>query len=222
MKSEGDFTITTRDTVNKNDTNIIDRTASIIAKMDNHINTMRNRTVENNQISYRNQTFDAGFTGNTKAKRRAKGYLPSRRQPLESADADDGSSPLSFKNELQLQGENLKVEMSFSKWEERIGAAELEKAVLSLLECGQITAAKQLQYKLSPGQIPSEFRLVDAALKLAAISTPPCNVSMSMLDEEVLSVLQSYDILRDHHNIDPLQVSSHILSFPVLWYILGC
>ncbi|KAI9108709.1 hypothetical protein K1719_020356 [Acacia pycnantha] len=226
MKNEGDFTISTRDTVNKNDTNIIDRTASIIAKMDNHINTMRNRTVEkyeskeNNQISYKNQTVDAGFlTGNSKTKRRAKGYLPSRRQPLESvdksADTDDGSGPLSFKNELQLQEENLKVEMFFSRWEERVGAAELERAVLSLLEFGQITAAKQLQYKLSPGQMPSEFRLVDAALKLAAISTPPCNVSMSMLDEEVLSVLQSYDIVGDQHNIDPQQILESLVAiFP--------
>ncbi|XP_028755143.1 uncharacterized protein LOC114714558 isoform X1 [Neltuma alba] len=229
MKSEGDYTISTRDTVNKNDTNIIDRTASIIAKMDNHISTMRNRTVdkyeskENNPVSYKNQAVDAGFstafTGSTKTKRRTKGYLPSRRQPLESgdksSDTDDGSGPLSFKNELQLQEENLKVEMSFSRWEERVGAAELERAVLSLLEFGQITAAKQLQYKLSPGQIPSEFRLVDAALKLAAISTPPCNVSMSMLDEEVLSVLQSYDILRDQHNVDPLQILESLVAvFP--------
>ena len=30
----------------KNDPSIIDRTASIIAKMDNHINTMRSRIVE--------------------------------------------------------------------------------------------------------------------------------------------------------------------------------
>ncbi|KAK4264830.1 hypothetical protein QN277_025955 [Acacia crassicarpa] len=226
MKNEGDFNISTRDTVNKNDTNIIDRTATIIAKMDNHINTMRNRTVEkyeskeNNQISYKNQTVDSGFLiGNSKTKRRAKGYLPSRRQPLESldksADTDDGSGPLSFKNELQLQEENLKVEMFFSRWEERVGAAELERAVLSLLEFGQITAAKQLQYKLSPGQMPSEFRLVDATLKLAAISTPPCNVSMSMLDEEVLSVLQSYDIVGDQHNIDPQQILESLVAiFP--------
>ncbi|CAB4268974.1 unnamed protein product [Prunus armeniaca] len=44
------------------------------------------------------------------------------------------------------------------------------KAVLSLLEFGQIAAAKQLQHKLSPVKVPSEFVLVDAALKLAAMS----------------------------------------------------
>lgn len=236
MKSVGDISFSGRDTVNKNDSSIIDRTASIIGKMDNHINTMRSRTVEkyeskeNNQLSHKNQAVDASFPttfgGSTKAKRRAKGYMPSRRPPLESidktADTDDGSGPFSFRNEFQLQEENLKVEMSFSRWEERVGAAELERAVLSLLEFGQITAAKQLQFKLSPGQIPSEFRLVDAALKLAAISTPS-NVSMSTLDEEVLSVMQSYDILKDLNHFDPLQVisillygPSYILSFSIM------
>lgn len=222
VKSEGDFnfTFSTRENATKNDSSIIDRTASIIAKMDNHINTMRNRTVEkyesreNNQIPHKNQVVDTGlsttFAGSTKTKRRAKGYMASRRPPLESADknadTDDGSGTLGFKNELQMQEENLKVEMSFSRWEERVGAAELERAVLSLLEFGQITAAKQLQHKFSPGKVPSEFRLVDAALKLAAILTPPSYVSMSMLDEEVRSVMQSYGLLNEKHHVDPLQV----------------
>ncbi|RDY05619.1 hypothetical protein CR513_10515, partial [Mucuna pruriens] len=223
VKSEGDFhfTFSTRESGIKNDSSIIDRTASIIAKMDNHINTMRSRIVEkyesreNNQIPHKNQVMDAAglsttFGGNTKAKRRAKGYMASRRPPLDSADksadTDDGSSTTSFKNDLQLPEENVKVEMSFSRWEERVGEAELERAVLSLLEFGQIAAAKQLQYKFSPGQIPSEFRLVDAALKLAAISTPPSNVSAPLLDEEVRSVMQSYGILNDKNYVDPLQV----------------
>lgn len=222
MKSEGDFnfTFSVRENAIKNDSSIIDRTASIIAKMDNHINTMRNRTVEkyeskeNNHIPHKNQVADAGpsttFVGSTKTKRRAKGYMALRRPPLESADksadTEDASSTLSFKNELQLQEENLKVEMSFSRWEERVGPAELERAVLSLLEFGQISAAKQLQYKFSPGQIPSEFRLVDAALKLASISTPPSNVLVSMLDEEVRSVMQTNGLPNDKHHVDPLQV----------------
>lgn len=232
VKSEGDFnfTFSTRESGIKNDPSIIDRTASIIAKMDNHINTMRSRIVEkyesreNNQIPHKNQVMDAGlsttFGGNTKTKRRAKGYMASRRPPLEStdknADTDDGSSTIGLKNELQLQEENIKVEMSFSRWEERVGTAELERAVLSLLEFGQIVAAKQLQYKFSPGQIPSEFRLVDAALKLAAISTPPSNVSVPMLDEEVRSVMQSYGIMNDKHYVDPLQVVVHWTPLPAV------
>ncbi|XP_061345491.1 uncharacterized protein LOC133291257 isoform X4 [Gastrolobium bilobum] len=226
VKSEGDFnfTLSIRENATKNDSSIIDRTASIISKMDNHINSMRNRTVEkyesSNQIPHKNQVADAGlsttFGGSTKTKRRGKGYMASRRPPLESADksadTDDGSGTPSFKNELQLQEENLKVEMSFSRWEERVGAAELQRAVLSLLEFGQITAAKQLQFKFSPGQIPSEFRLVDAALKLAAISTPPSNVSVSMLDEEVRSIMQSYGMLNDKHHVNPLQVLESLVS----------
>ncbi|XP_017420472.1 uncharacterized protein LOC108330498 isoform X1 [Vigna angularis] len=227
VKSEGDFnfTFSTRESGIKNDSSIIDRTASIIAKMDNHINTMKSRTVEKyesreNQIPHKNFVIDAGLSttvgGNTKTKRRAKGYMAPRRPPLESADksadTDDVSSTIHLKNESQLQDDNIKVEMSFSRWEERVGTAELERAVLSLLEFGQIAAAKQLQYKFSPGQIPSEFRLVDAALKLAASSTPPSNVSVSMLDEEVRSVMQSYGILNKQHYIDPLQVLESLVT----------
>ncbi|XP_027367445.1 uncharacterized protein LOC113873502 isoform X2 [Abrus precatorius] len=228
VKSEGDFnfTFSTRDSAIKNDSSIIDRTASVITKMDNHINAMRSKTVEkhesreNNQIPHKNQLMDAAlsttFGGSTKTKRRAKGYAASRRPPLELADktpdTDDSSSTPSFKNELQLQEENVKVDMSFSRWEERVGAAELERAVLSLLEFGQIAAAKQLQYKFSPGQIPSEFRLVDAALKLAAMSTPPSVISVSVLDEEVCLVMQSYDILNDKGHVDPLQVLESLVA----------
>lgn len=235
VKSEGDFNFafSIRENAVKNDSSIIDRTASIIGKMDNHINT-RNRTVEkyesreNNQILHKNQAVDAGlsttFGGSTKTKRRAKAYMATRRPPLESADrsadTDDGSSSLSLKHELQLQEENLKLEMSFSRWEERVGAAELERAVLSLLEFGQITASKQLQYKFSPGQVPSEFRLVDAALKLAAISTPPSKVSVSMLDEDVRSVLQSSGILNDKHHLDPLLVIIQTRTPPSFCYCL--
>ncbi|KAL5060962.1 hypothetical protein RYX36_032566 [Vicia faba] len=96
VKSEGDFNLTfsTRETAIRNDSSIIDRTASIIAKMYNHINTMRNRTVEkyesreNNQMPHKNQVVDAGlsttFGGNTKPKRRAKGYVALRRPALDS------------------------------------------------------------------------------------------------------------------------------------------
>ncbi|KAK9272701.1 hypothetical protein L1049_003078 [Liquidambar formosana] len=223
VKSEGDFTLTSsrRDPVIGNSSNIIDRTASIIIKMDNHINTMRNRGVdkndsrENNQTHHKNpQVLESSFSttagGTTKTKRRAKGYVPLRRPLMDtvdkSTDSEDGSSLLYFKNDLQLQDENFKIEVSFSRWEERVEPAELERAVLSLLEFGQITAAKQLQHKLSPAHIPSEFVLVDAALKLAAISTPRTEVSISMLDEEVQSVIQSYNLLTDQHLVDPLQI----------------
>ncbi|KAJ0041339.1 hypothetical protein Pint_27017 [Pistacia integerrima] len=218
VKSEGDFSLTS--STRENTSNIIDRTANIITKMDNHINAMRNRLAEkhdareNNQANYKNQVLDASSSttsgGSTKAKRRAKGYVPSRRQLVDSVDKsaepEDSSVLLNFRNDSQLQDESLTMEMSFPKWEERVGPAELERAVLSLLEFGQITAAKQLQHKLSPAHVPSEFVLVDVALKLAAISTPNREVSISMLDEEVLSVIQSYNIVTNQNFIYPLQV----------------
>ena len=100
--------------------------------------------------------------------------------------------------------------MSFSRWEERVGPAELERAVLSLLEFGQIAAAKQLQHKLSPVKVPSEILLVDAALKLAAMSTPSKKVSVAMLDEEVRSVIRSHHIPIDQHEVDTVQVCVQI------------
>ncbi|KAE7998209.1 hypothetical protein FH972_002775 [Carpinus fangiana] len=221
VKSEGEFNLTssTRDSV-KISSSIIDRTASMITKMDNHINTMKNRTLEkndareNNMTHHKNQVSDASFPttagGSTKTKRRAKGYMPLRRPLIDpgdkNIDPDDGFGPLKFGNDLPLQEENIKMEMSFSRWEERVGPAELERAVLSLLEFGQITAAKQLQHKLSPAQVPSEFVLVDAALKLADISTPSSEASISMLDEEVRSVIKSYNIPTDQHKVNKLQV----------------
>ncbi|KAL5818547.1 hypothetical protein ACOSQ4_022389 [Xanthoceras sorbifolium] len=225
MKSEGDFSWTS--TSRENTINIIDRTANLIIKMDNHINRMKSRIAEkldareNNHAHYKNQVLDAISSttagGSTKAKRRAKGYVPPRRQLGDSVDKnndpEDSSSSLNLRNDLQLQDDSSTIEMSFPKWEERVGPAELERAVLSLLEFGQITAAKQLQYKLSPAHIPSEFRLVDAALKLAEISTPSFEVSLSMLDKEVLSIIQSYNIATDQHSIYPLQVLEGLATF---------
>ncbi|XP_022741667.1 uncharacterized protein LOC111293165 isoform X2 [Durio zibethinus] len=218
VKSEGEISLmgTSRNPLIGNISNIIDRTASIITKMDNHINSMKNRTVEKydaREPHLRNQALDSSFStvtiGSSKTKRRAKGYVPSRRPLVDTVDKgaepEDSSNFPNLRNDVQLQDERLKIEISFSKWEDRVGPGELERAVLSLLEFGQITAAKQLQQKLSPGQMPSEFILVDTALKLAAMSTPTSEITIAMLDEELLSVIQSY-ILTDQHLIYPLQV----------------
>ncbi|XP_024032136.1 uncharacterized protein LOC21400717 isoform X2 [Morus notabilis] len=219
VKSDGEFNIgSMRDPINKNSSSIIDHTASIIAKMDNHINSRSRNTEkqdarENNQVHYKNQS-DVSFStivgGPTKTKRRAKGYGVVRRTLLDpvdrSVESDEVPSSLYYKNDMSVQDENVRTGMSFSRWEERVGPAELERAVLSLLEFSQISAAKQLQYKLSPAQVPSEFVLVDAALKLAALSTPNELVYASMLDEEVQSVMQSHNILTDQYQIQPLQV----------------
>lgn len=225
VKGEGDFTLTSSSVPGSGKcSNIIDRTASIITKMDNHMNAVRIKTSERNDTRENNQTqhkiplvTDAVFSTTAKTKRRAKGLAPSRRPLMDtiekSTDSDDGLAAFGNRNDLLLQDENFKVDSSFSRWEERVGPEELERAVLSLLEFGQVSAAKQLQYKLSPGHIPREFVLVNAALKLAAISTPSNNgVSRSLLDEEVCSVIQSYNILINNHAVDPLEVCFKALS----------
>ncbi|XP_011622566.1 uncharacterized protein LOC18432027 isoform X1 [Amborella trichopoda] len=206
-----------------NETSIIEKTASIIAKMDSHLQIMRTRTTERSEIRENNQVsryaqISETSASTTKTKRRAKGYLPSRRFPTDTADKnqdneDSFSSLQSSRNNIelfknfQLQEENIKFDSSVSGWEERVGPAELERAVLSLLEFGQITAAKQLQQKLSPSHVPTEIVLVDVALKLASISTPGTSGegSLCSLDSDTLSVMQSYEILDHNHVTNPLQ-----------------
>ncbi|KAM6563640.1 hypothetical protein CsatB_023638 [Cannabis sativa] len=221
VKSEGELNLTNsiRDPINKICSSIIDRTANIIIKMDNHINTSKSRSTDKHDIrdnyqgNYKNPSDANLFStvgGTTKTKRRAKGFVTSRRPLVDTVDrsveSDEVPCSIYCKNEIPLQDENVRTGMSFSRWEEKVGTAELERAVLSLLEFGQISASKQLQHKLSPAQVPSEFILVDAALKLAALSTPSELVSISMLDEEIRLVMHSYNILTDQHQIEPVQV----------------
>ncbi|KAM7262326.1 hypothetical protein ACFE04_021403 [Oxalis oulophora] len=222
VKSEGEFTSTScnKDPVSGNAANIIDRTAYIITKMDNHINLMKNKTIEKHDVrenysaNHKNQFSDANYSttavgGGSKAKRRAKAYVQQlKRPPGDPVDKNiENETVPNLKSDQQSQQEeSLNIEMSLSKWEERVGPAELEHAVLSLMEVGQVTAAKQLQHKLSPALIPNEFVLVDAALKLASMSTPSQQVLISTLDEDVRSVIQSYKISSGHRLINPLQV----------------
>jgi len=232
VKSEGEFTLTSssREPGTGKSSNIIDRTASITTKMDNHMNSMRNRSIERNDARehilthHRIGQMDAGFPTSgggvsTISKRRAKGSAPSRRPFVDfvekSNDSEDDFGPPGSRNYFPLQDGNFKMEASFSRWEERVRPAELERAVLSLLEFGQITTAKQLQHKLSPAQVPSEFMLVDAALKVADISAPSGKVSISLLAEEVRSVIQSHGIRLDHHLVDPMQVLIQYLVYPL-------
>ncbi|GFP83268.1 protein ddb_g0268328 [Phtheirospermum japonicum] len=204
VKSEGEDSLTypTREPGAGKCLNLIDRTASIITKMDNHINALRLKNDrENSQTHMRTtQTVESSFSS-TKTKRRAKGFGSSRK-PL--IDAMDKKFESESRDESLSLDENFKMDASLSRWEERVGPAELERAVLSLLDFGQISAARQLQNKLSPDNTPSEFLLVDAALKLAALSTPSNKVFVSLLDDEVRLVLQSYNILTDGRVLESL------------------
>lgn len=210
VKSEAEDLLTyiSRDPGAGKGSNLIDHSASIITKMDNHINSLRLKSSEKNDRENGDSNFPSTSGGNTKTKRRAKGFGSSRKPFFDAGDKkhESETSPLNLKDETHFLDENLKIDASLSRWEERVEPAELERAVLSLLDFGQITAARQLQNKLSPENAPSEFSLVDAALKLAALSTPSNKVFVSMLDEDVRSVLKSYNLLTDLRVIDPLRV----------------
>ncbi|XP_008786547.2 uncharacterized protein LOC103704848 [Phoenix dactylifera] len=210
-----------------NSASIIEQTASIITKMDNHIHVMRmkaadrNGTRENNQPHHRysqisESNSSATAANSTRMRRRAKTYLPLRRPVIDNIDNDSDDYPNSprssksngdlFRNFL-LQEDSMKIEASVSAWEEKVRPAEMERAVLSLLEFGQITAAKQLQQKLSPEHVPLEFVLIDAALKLAVLSSSNDSgeLSESVLDPDVLSVIQLVNVPISNHMIDPFQ-----------------
>lgn len=236
-KPDGDFTShNSVHTVNSgNSASIIEQTASIITRMDNHINAMKMRTTEKNglkeSVFAHNRYLQTSDSNNsptansTRSKRRGKAYFPLRRPVIDGVDSNNDtdespSSPRTLKSSIepsknfQLQEENVKIEVSVSGWEDRVKPAELERAVLSLLEFGQITAAKQLQHKLSPSNVPSELLLVDAALKLAALSSSSNSgeVAESLLDHGVLSVLQSHDVPRGDQMIDPLQSLEYLAT----------
>ncbi|XP_042024596.1 uncharacterized protein LOC121771783 isoform X2 [Salvia splendens] len=219
VKNEGDDSLISpaREPGAGKSSDLMDRTASIVAKMDNHMNGLRLKSSERNdrengQPHVRmTQTGDGGL----KTKRRAKGFASSRKPLFDSGDKkhDSESIPLNPRDETHLVDESSKIDASLSRWEERVGPAELNRAVLSLLDFGHITAARQLQNKLSPDNMPSEFFIVDAALKLAAHSTSSMKVSMPMLDDDVFAVMKSCNLLTEQQVIDPLQT---LESFPSL------
>ncbi|RAL44025.1 hypothetical protein DM860_014162 [Cuscuta australis] len=229
VKSEGDITSKrcNQDITTSKSYNIVEHTASIITKMDNHINNLRGKFVERTDTRENNLTHSrtsqvldsASFgatTASAKAKRRSKGFVPSRKpcvDVIEKGSEFEGFFQFSLKNDSQIVDENVKVE-SFSRWQERVEPVELERAILSLLEFGQAAAARQLQQKLSPGNIPSEFMIVDATLKLAALSTPNQKVLLSALDDGVCFIMHSYNLISDQHMIDPLQVLESLAYVP--------
>ncbi|KAK9064048.1 hypothetical protein SSX86_017920 [Deinandra increscens subsp. villosa] len=214
VKSEGEINLnnTSREAGYGKGSSIVDHTASIVSKMDTHINTMRTK----NDHHRSPHVIDATTSASAKSKRRAKAIVPSRKPFVDAEkafDSEDISVPNNLEADSKSTEENSRMNLSFSRWEESIGPAELERAVLSLLEFGQISAARQLQHKLSPSDVPSEFTLVDAALKLAAISTPSNKVAISMLEEEVRSVIQSRNLPTDHQFVDPMQVLESLTTF---------
>ncbi|KAG8383519.1 hypothetical protein BUALT_Bualt04G0021900 [Buddleja alternifolia] len=184
LKSEGEDSLThsTREPGAGKVSNLVDCTAGIIIKMEKHINSLRHKSSdkndrENSQAHFRiSQMIDSGYSSSTKTKRRANGFGSSSRKPLlDTADKKFESESISpnLRDDSQFRDENFEIDASLSKWEERVGPAEL-----SLLDFGQTSSARKLQNKLSLDHTLSEFLLVDAAFKLAALSTPSNKVSV--------------------------------------------
>lgn len=231
-KAEGDYNLpsSTHNLGGGNNASIIEETATIIEKMDGHVNATCLKVSEKNgsrencmQLNHPNQVSDSTNPGtmscSTRTKRRTRNYLALKR-PTDNMDTNNDSddSPKSPQNRSggetskssPLQEENVKFEasVSVSGWEEKVKPADMERAVLSLLEFGQVTAAKQLQHKLSPVYMPFELAIVDAALKVASLSSSSSNEERRdlMMDAEVLSFIQSLNIDFSNPAINPLQV----------------
>ncbi|KAM0918674.1 hypothetical protein ACQ4PT_008706 [Festuca glaucescens] len=209
-----------------NTTSIIEQTADVITKIDNSMSLPSMRAAERNGMMDNNlsrhqhlQLFEYNSetttTNNTRAKRRGKTNLPFRRGVNDnsgSSTSDSGDNSNFFHHsKIDEQARNLlseeefaKMEASLSGWEQHVRPADMEKAVLSLLEFGQITAAKQLQQKLSPSYVPEELVLVDVALRVADNGSNG-EISLLCFDTEALSILQSLEIASSSNMIDPSQ-----------------
>ncbi|KAL1567188.1 hypothetical protein AAHA92_02694 [Salvia divinorum] len=121
--------------------------------------------------------------GGLKTKRRTKGFASSRKPLFDSGDKKYDSESIPL---------NPRDETHF------------------LDESSKIDAS--LSRILSPDNMPSEFFIVDAALKLASHSTSSMKVSMPVLDDDVFSVMQSCNLLTEQRVIDPLQTLESFAS----------
>jgi len=97
-------------------------------------------------------------------------------------------------------------------WEERVGEGEVERAVLALVEVGQVTAARQLQQKLAPAHVPVELLLVEAAQKIATLSLPTAKgtVVPAFLHPTVVECLRSTNMFESFASVTPMEV--HVSS----------
>ncbi|KQK03052.1 uncharacterized protein LOC100829381 isoform X2 [Brachypodium distachyon] len=226
-KVDGEFapSAVTQNLAIGNSSSIIEQTADVITKIDNSMSLPSMKAAERNGIRDNNlsrqqhlQLFEynsEATTNNTRAKRRGKTNLPLRRgfnDNIECSTNDSDDNSIFFQpskigeqaRNLLSQDEFAKMEASLSGWEQHVRPADMEKAVLSLLEFGQITAAKQLQQKLSPAYIPEELVLVDVALRVANNSSNG-DISLLCFDTEALSILQSLGIASSSNMIEPSQ-----------------
>ncbi|KAL2630311.1 hypothetical protein R1flu_014997 [Riccia fluitans] len=209
--------------------NPVDRTAVAVAVVDSHLKRSNLRKMDAEGL-VRAQSVDAitgsspTRAGTSKFKRRAKEQAQVKRMQLdisESTASDSDGSPgrATFErrngNQVSTAEEiALKTDDVVGSWEEKVGELEVERAVLALLEVGQVPAAKQLQQKLSPGHVPLELSLVEAALQVAALSTPTTKglVTTSVIQPSVVEYLQAEKLLEDLAAVTPMQVLDVLMT----------
>ncbi|KAG6556016.1 hypothetical protein Mapa_001956 [Marchantia paleacea] len=209
--------------------NPVDRTAVAVAVVDSHLKRSNLRKLDAEGLG-RAQSIDTGTgssptkTASSKFKRRAKEQAQVKRIHLdisESTASDSEDSPGRARGERKNGSQEAvsddlppKAEDIVVSWEERVGEREVERAVLALLEVGQVSAAKQLQQKLSPGHVPLELSLVEAALQVAGLSTPTAKgaVTTSIIQPTIVDYLQSEKLLEDLASVSPMQVFEVLMS----------
>lgn len=144
------------------------------------------------------------------------------RKSLDRRTSLNRRNSLAVKEDQNREGQNVQPEVTSVEssktqteegtrgWEERVGEGEVERAVLALVEVGQVPAAKQLQQKLAPGHVPVELLLVDAAQRIAMLSVPAAKGSIvpAFLHPTVLECLRSTDLPDDFSSVTPMQVVS--------------
>ncbi|MCO5582953.1 hypothetical protein L7F22_036856 [Adiantum nelumboides] len=213
----------------------ISLTAKSVSIVDSHIKTTRAKILEASvnerevatqarQSNMQDQSSPAVIAGaNSKMKRKPRNYAQHRRAQVDKpaklqaeleSSAQLGVSP-NKKSDSKVNNnfqEEVKDETVGTDdqlyWEERVGEQELERAVLSLLEVGQVSAARQLQQKLAPVHIPLELLLVETALNVARLSMSSVEgcVDLSSLHPSVHEHLISLSLINEFSSATPFEV----------------
>lgn len=228
----------------------INLTAKSVSIVDNHIKNSRGKSVEASSNERENglqgresinqdQSSPSVTAGAmSKMKRKPRNYAQHKRAqvdkppkppvelegnteggiiPVKKAEPKANNSPQEdSKEEAALASEDQLY------WEERVGEQELERAVLSLLEVGQVSAARQLQQKSAPVHLPIELLLVEAALNVAMLSTPTVKgcITPSSLHPSVIEHLLSSSLVDDISSATPFEVIFAVSSSQILFCYL--
>ncbi|XP_024514946.1 spatacsin [Selaginella moellendorffii] len=170
----------------------VDRTAAKIATVDGHLKVFNSMHADimDDIRQVHSPVGSGGKDGGSKPKRR----LLRRGQEKEQTSPD-------MDNKLKITDED-----STAGWEDKVGEGEVERAILALVEVGQVQAARQLQQKLSPSRVPAELVWAETAYNVAMLSSPTVKGSIrgSALGAPVMKTLNKLK-LKDVSSASPLQ-----------------